>query len=84
MTSQALYGSADWAFEQAFVMFGRQLAPGQFLPVKYAEHYLIDAERKKRGTPFGRCPWCNELATGHCCPEYAAFVPTQTYRRGAR
>jgi hypothetical protein len=70
----SLYGSADLAFEFAFGLFGRELAPGVYLPTKYAEHFQIDVERKKRGTPFGRCPWCGELASGRCCSEYAAYL----------
>jgi hypothetical protein len=77
----SLYGSADLAYEFAFGLFGRELPVGQYLTTKYAEHYILDVERKKRGTPFGRCPFCNELATGYCCTSYAAYVPTQTYRR---
>jgi hypothetical protein len=80
LVSQGLYGSADISFEFSFG-FGRLLAPGEYLPVKYAEHFHLDLERKNRGVPYGRCPFCLELATGHCCAEYAAFVPQSNYRR---
>jgi hypothetical protein len=73
LTSQALYGDPWVAWEFAFG-FGRELAPGEYLPVKYAEHFEIDLARQRNGTPYGRCPWCNELATGKCCPEYRAFL----------
>jgi hypothetical protein len=82
MVSQALYGNADISFEYAFG-FGRLLAPGEYLPTKYAEHFHLDLERKKRGVPFGRCPFCLELATGKCCAEYSRYLcePATPYRR---
>jgi hypothetical protein len=73
----ALYGDAWLAYEFAVGLSGRQLAPGQYLPVKWAEHFQIDEERKRRGTPAWLCPFCEGLPP--CCSEYAAFIPQ--YRR---
>jgi hypothetical protein len=66
----SLYGDAFLAYEFA-LGFGRQLAPGQYLPTKYAEHFLIDEERKKRGTPAWLCPWCGDSPP--CCASYRQY-----------